>query len=176
MRKHDRRTREQRRADQSAQIAAGCLGAATVLLAAALLLTGARAEDRGEPEEPVIEAYDPAWDKPAEEYAYCNDIYLGEYTLTAYCAGSCCCGKWANGYTATGTEATEGRTIAVDPDIIPYGSRVLLIWPDGTQHTYTAEDCGSGVNGRHIDIYLDSHEDARQFGVQSAAAYLEADL
>lgn len=121
---------------------------------------------------PVAAAYDPAWDIPATESACCNDVFLGEFTLTAYCAGSCCCGKWANGYTATGTEATEGRTIAVDPAVIPYGSQVLLIFPDGTQHTYTAEDCGGGVNGRHIDIYLDRHADALRFGVQSAAAYL----
>ena len=179
MKPPDRRTREQRKADQSALIAGGCLGAAAILLAAGLLLTGADAEDREvtvatDTSMPVAEAYNPAWDIPAEEYAYCNDIYLGEFTLTAYCAGSCCCGKWANGYTATGTEATEGRTIAVDPDLIPYGSQVLLIWPDGTQRTYTAEDCGGGINGRHIDVYLDSHEDALRFGIQSAAAYLKA--
>ena len=76
-------------------------------------------------------------------------------------------------HSATGTQATEGRTIAVDPDIIPYGSHVLLIWPDGTQHSYTAEDCGGGINGNRLDVYFDSHEAARQFGVQSVMAYLE---
>ena len=45
--------------------------------------------------------------------------------------------KWANGYTATGTKATEGRTIAVDPDIIPYGTTVII-----DDHEYIAEDCG----------------------------------
>ena len=172
MRKHDRRTREQRKADESAMFAAGCLGAVMVLLAVALLLTGASAEYRDEPEEPPVEAYDPAWDKPATEYAYCDDVFLGEFTATAYCACVACCSK-DDGITATGTLATEGRTIAVDPDIIPYGSRVLLIWPDGTRHTYTAEDCGGSINGNRLDVYFDSHEDARQFGVQSVMVYLE---
>lgn len=110
----------------------------------------------------------------AEESAVCADEYLGDYTLTAYCACAKCCGK-TDGITATGTLATAGRTIAVDPGVIPYGSRVLLIWPDGTQHEYIAEDCGSGVNGRHADVFFESHEAARQFGVQHAAAYLRAE-
>ncbi len=173
MRKNDRRTREQRKADESAMFAAGCFGAVMILLAVALLLTGADAKDAEAPEETSAEAYDPAWDKPATEYAYCDDVFLGEFTATAYCACVSCCGK-DDGITATGTKATEGRTIAVDPDIIPYGSRVLLIWPDGTQHSYTAEDCGGSINGNRLDVYFDSHEAARQFGVQSVMAYLEA--
>lgn len=120
-------------------------------------------------EEPA--AYDPAWDIPASEPAACDDVFLGEYTLTAYCPCARCCGK-SDGITATGTLAAEGRTIAVDPRVIPYGSRVLLIWPDGTQRTYIAEDCGGGINGNRIDVYLSDHETARAFGVQSAMAYL----
>ena len=175
MRRHDKRTREQRKADESALIAAACLGTGLILLVAALLLTGADAKDVEEPEDLTVEAYDPAWDKPATEYAYCDDVFLGEFTLTAYCPGRCCCGKWASGYTATGTLATEGRTIAVDPKVIPYGSRVLLIWSDGTQHSYIAEDCGGGVNGNHIDVFFNDHQAARVFGVQSAMVYLEGD-
>ena len=120
-------------------------------------------------EEPV--AYDLAWDIPASEPAACDDVFLGEYTLTAYCPCTRCCGK-NDGITATGTLAAEGRTIAVDPRVIPYGSRVLLIFPNGTQHTYIAEDCGSGVTGSRVDVFFSDHETARVFGVQSAMAYL----
>lgn len=176
MRRHDKRTREQRKADESALFAAACLGAAIILIVVSILATSAQAVDAGPKESStVIEEYDPAWDKPATESAVCDDVFLGEFTLTAYCPGRCCCGKWASGYTATGTLATEGRTIAVDPKVIPYGTRVLLIWPDGTQHTYIAEDCGSGIQGNHIDVFFDSHQAARIFGVQSAMAYLEGE-
>lgn len=116
-------------------------------------------------------AYDLAWDIPASEPAACDDVFLGEYTLTAYCPCARCCGK-SDGITATGTLAAEGRTIAVDPRVIPYGAHVLLIWPDGTQRTYIAEDCGSGVTGSRIDVFFADHETARIFGVQSAMAYL----
>lgn len=143
------------------------------LLAVLLPVPDAQAREI-EPEEPQIvkTAYDPAWDIPAKEEAECTDTYLGEYTLTAYCACPICCGVWSNGYTATGTPATEGRTIAVDPSVIPYGAKVLLIWPDGTQHEYIAEDCGGSITGSRIDIFIADHEAARVFGVQHAAAYL----
>lgn len=176
MRRHDRRTREQRKADESALIAAACLGATILLIAISILATSAQAVDASPEESSVVsEEYDPAWDIPATESAVCNDVFLGEFTLTAYCPGRCCCGKWASGYTATGTLATEGRTIAVDPKVIPYGTRVLLIWPNGTQRSYIVEDCGSGVNGNHIDVFFDDHQAARRFGVQSAMVYLEAE-
>lgn len=176
MRRHDKRTREQRKADESALFAAACLGATVILIVVAILATSAQAVDASPEESSVVsEEYDPAWDIPATESAVCDDVFLGKFTLTAYCPGRCCCGKWASGYTATGTLATEGRTIAVDPKVIPYGSRVLLICPDGTQHSYIAEDCGGGVNGNHIDVFFDSHQAARYFGVQSAMAYLEVE-
>ena len=175
MRRHDKRTREQRKADESALFAAACLGATVILIVISILATSAQAVDAEPEEAPIVEEYDPAWDIPATESAVCNDVFLGEFTLTAYCPGRCCCGKWASGYTATGTLATEGRTIAVDPKVIPYGTRVLLIWPDGTQHSYVSEDCGSGVNGNHIDVFFNDHQAARVFGVQSAMVYLEAE-
>ena len=52
--------------------------------------------------------------------------------------------------TSTGVIAKEGRTIAVDPTIIPYGTRVVI-----DNHEYIAEDCGSAVKGKVIDIYVE---------------------
>lgn len=92
---------------------------------------------------------------------------LGEFKLTAYCACAKCCGK-SDGITATGTHAKAGRTIAVDPDVIPYGSEVVIEFKNGTSHTYIAEDCGGAISDNRIDIYFDSHEEALKFGVQKA--------
>lgn len=83
------------------------------------------------------------------------------YELTAYCPCSKCCGKWANGITSTGTTATQGRTIAVDPKVIPYGTKVLI-----GENEYIAEDCGGAIKGKRIDVYFDSHADALKFGRQ----------
>lgn len=85
------------------------------------------------------------------------------YTLTAYCPCSICCGQWANGITSTGTVATAGRTIAVDPRVIPYGTEVII-----NGNTYVAEDCGGAIKGNRIDVYFDTHQEALAFGVQYA--------
>jgi len=81
-------------------------------------------------------------------------VSLGEFKLTGYCPCSYCCGEWADGITATQTKATEGRTIAVDPKIIPLGSHVYI-----NGHEYIAEDTGSAINEKRIDIYYDNHSD-----------------
>jgi 3D (Asp-Asp-Asp) domain-containing protein len=85
------------------------------------------------------------------------------FRVTAYCPCSKCCGK-SDGITATGVKATQGRTIAVDPRYIPYGTEVII-----NGNTYVAEDCGGAIKGNRIDIYFDSHQEALAFGVQ----YLE---
>ncbi len=93
-------------------------------------------------------------------------LSLGTFKLTAYDACLICCGK-TDGITATGTHATVGRTIAVDPDIIPYGSRVMI-----GDHVYVAEDCGGLIKGKKIDIYMNTHQEALQFGVKQAEVFL----
>ena len=170
----DRRTREQRKADASARIAAVCLFLAVMLIIVATLTVKTTGQPyKGEP--PVIEDKLPGEDKPAEGSAELTiGEPLGEFKLTAYCPCAKCCGK-SDGITSTGTTATEGRTIAVDPRVIPYGSTVTIYFADGTVHTYTAEDCGGAIRENRIDVFFDSHEAARAFGVQSAMVYVEAE-
>lgn len=91
---------------------------------------------------------------------------LGEFELTAYDACEACCGK-TDGITATMTKATAGRTIAVDPTVIPYGTKVMI-----NNHIYTAEDCGGAIKGNHIDIFVNTHEEGLQFGRQTAEVYV----
>ena len=88
------------------------------------------------------------------------------FKLTAYCGCAKCCGK-TDGITATGTKATQGRTIAVDPRVIPYGTKVVI-----NGNTYIAEDCGGAIKGNRIDIYFDSHNEALQFGVKYADVHI----
>ena len=82
-------------------------------------------------------------------------------TLTAYCPCVKCCGK-SDGITASGTQATAGRTVAVDTRLIPYGTEISI---DGK--TYIAEDCGGKVKGYTIDVFFNSHEEALNFGRQT---------
>ena len=92
---------------------------------------------------------------------------LGVFKIYAYCPCKKCCGNNAQGITKTGTQATQGRTIAVDPDVIPLGSAVII---DGAE--YIAEDTGTGIDGQTIDMFFDSHQDAVNWGVK----YLEVKI
>ncbi len=91
---------------------------------------------------------------------------LGTFTLTAYDPCMICCGK-TDGITATGTKGMTGRTIAVDPSVIPYGSRVLI-----GGYVYIAEDTGSAIVGKHIDLFMDTHEIAMGFGKRQGQVFL----
>ena len=102
-----------------------------------------------EPEAPVIEQAEPE-----------NQTIIIVVNASAYCPCNRCCGK-SDGITATGTKATQGRTIAVDPKVIPYGTEVII-----NGNTYVAEDCGGAIKGNRIDVYFDTHEAALQFGRQ----------
>ena len=84
---------------------------------------------------------------------------LGTFEITHYCTCSRCCGAYANGITATGTRATPGRTAAVDPAVIPYGTVIRI---GGKE--YIAEDCGAAIQGCRIDLLCESHEAALQAG------------
>ena len=108
-----------------------------------------------------------------------EQINLGEFRLTAYCACEKCCGKWAlnrpfdeNGevivYTASMKRAESGWTIAADTDILPFGTK---IWIDG--HEYEVQDRGGAIKGNRIDIYFDTHEEACQFGVQYKDVFVD---
>ena len=102
--------------------------------------------------------------------------YLGEFRITHYCACKKCCGKDpshpAYGIIATGTVATEGRTIAVDPSVIPYGSEVVIRYENGVEHTYVSEDCGGAIDGLEVDVFIADHDRARELGVKSGIVYM----
>ena len=92
--------------------------------------------------------------------------YIGTFTVTHYCPCEICCGK-TDGITFTGTQATEGRTVAVDPDVIPLGSTVVI---DGQE--YIAEDVGGAIRGLRIDKYMDNHQEALNAGVVQAEVWI----
>ena len=81
------------------------------------------------------------------------------YKITAYCPCSKCCGK-ATGRTASGTKATAGRTVAASSKFA-FGTKLNI-----GGHIYTVEDRGGAVNGNKIDIFVNTHAEALQWGVR----------
>ena len=79
---------------------------------------------------------------------------------TAYTGSAEENGGWAN-MTSTGAVPREGRTIAVDPRVIPYGTRVYIPALGGT---YVAEDCGGAIKGNRIDIFMNTSSKCNAWG------------
>ena len=97
-------------------------------------------------------------------------VKLGDFIATAYCV---------TGQTSTGTQTTAGRTLAVNPYVIPYGTEVWLYLEDGTfAGDFIAEDTGSNMlaNPNVIDIYMgqDSYNDCILWGAQNVEVYIRA--
>ena len=82
-----------------------------------------------------------------------------EFEATAYC--------WTGNPTKSGVYPMEGRTIAVDPKVIPLGSTVIVYTEDlELLGIFQAEDTGGAVKGRIIDIYMDKESDCWEWGRQ----------
>ena len=74
--------------------------------------------------------------------------------------------------TATMTRVRIG-TVAVDPRVVPYGTRMFIITNDGA-YVYgasTAEDCGGAIKGMRLDLYFPTHEECIQFGRRDCTVY-----
>jgi 3D (Asp-Asp-Asp) domain-containing protein len=115
-------------------------------------------------EEPL-----PIIEEVKNEGVEANTISLGVCKLTAYCKENYphICNNGDANATSTGAVPTVGRTVAVDPSVIPYGSEVII-----NGHTYVAEDCGGAIKGNTVDILFATHQEALDFGVQYAEVFL----
>ena len=93
-----------------------------------------------------------------------------DIVATAYAPGAHDNGKWGS-LTHVGTQVRPG-IIAVDPNIIPLGSRVYIKYPDGHGVYATAEDTGGAIKGNRIDVAMWSVAEAYDFGMKNVKVYV----
>lgn len=91
-------------------------------------------------------------------------VYYANARITHFCPCSQCCGVWASGYTASGSLATEGRTVASGEDL-PFGTEVLI-----NDQVYIVED--RGVEPGQLDIFVSDHEKALAMGMYYTDVYV----
>ena len=77
------------------------------------------------------------------------------------------------GITASGTLAQPG-TIAVDPSVIPLGTKLYIASIDGSPDYgfATALDTGGAINGYRIDLFMEDGTDANNFGIRQVKVYI----
>lgn len=93
---------------------------------------------------------------------------IDTFTVTHYCTEKYqhICNAGPPYKTASGTDVTPGRTIAVDKSVIPLGTRVII-----NGHEYIAEDTGGAIKGKRIDIAVDTHAQALSLGTKTYKVY-----
>ncbi|MBU5668684.1 G5 domain-containing protein [Peptoniphilus sp. MSJ-1] len=79
----------------------------------------------------------------------------------------------AGSKTAMGTRARVGA-VAVDPRVIPLGSKLYIESMDGfpTYGYATAEDTGGAIKGNRIDLFYNTNAQARKFGRRNVKVYV----
>lgn len=116
--------------------------------------------------EDIIKQLQNHWLALEEEKNRKEPSYIGSFKVYAYCPCNYCCGNTL-GITATGTKATANHTVAVDPKVVPLGSKIII-----NGRTYVAEDTGGGIKGNKIDMFFNSHQEALQWGIKTLDVYL----
>ena len=156
-----------------------------------ILVTAAALAMTGNAEEPEIVAasdtlYDssPIADEIREDYEnekieaalLARATRLDNVIVTHYCSElrPHICGT-GDGITASGRQVTPYVSVAVDPTEIPLGADVLVDYGDGEIHYYRADDTGAWVNGKHIDLAVETHDEALQMGIKTATVYWVAE-
>lgn len=184
-----RRTREQRRKRERN------IAFAIMLLAVAVIFTLVMASGNAQAEDTYIVVPVEVIEQPEVEPIACepevpetnenelieqalmeNAIKLENATVSHYCICQKCCGKTPDnpgyGITASGRKATPYVSVAVDPDVIPLGSDVLVDYGDGEIKYYRADDTGGAVKGDHIDLCVGGHQEALHLGIRTATVWV----
>ena len=141
------------------------LAAATAAMAACFSFPAFAAERSDDVTGPGVQMEQAAEEEsPAEDAEPEKGELLGVFTTTGYCNCEKCSGGHALTY--SGTVPTAKHTISADLNQYPIGTK---LWIDGT--VYTVEDMGSAVNGRKLDIYYATHDEALAAGMYTAEVF-----
>jgi len=98
--------------------------------------------------------------------------HTDQYVATAYTKTDEGCDE----ITANGAHVKWG-VVAVDPKVIPYGTRMFIVSNDGV-YVYglsTAEDCGSSIKNKRLDLYMETYRECINFGIRDCTVYFLGD-
>ena len=112
--------------------------------------------------------------KEGKSFSY-SAVYT--FAASAYDLSYASCGKNPGdrgyGITASGMQAQRG-VVAVDPSVIPLGTKLYIESTDGyPDYGYAvAGDTGGAIKGYRVDLFMDSHSEAINFGRRNVKVYI----
>ena len=99
------------------------------------------------------------WDDPANREA---PYITKRFRVTAYCPCEKCCGRFADGITASGHVIKPGdRFVAASKDM-KFGTMVTI----PGYGKVSVEDRGGAITDGRLDVYFDTHQEALEWGVK----------
>lgn len=105
----------------------------------------------------------------AEEKKKAEENFKGQFLGTFKCTYYTGAADEGGNITALGTPVTPWYTVAVDPRVIPLGSKIRIEGYDGI---FYCADTGSAIKGSILDIAVGSKSEASNLGVQYHKVYL----
>ena len=114
-------------------------------------------EETNEETIPETDEVMPEDELSAGESTEVSKKYIGKFELSFYSKE-----QFPNSPTSTGVMPEVGRTVAVDPKVIPYGTSIEI---DGFG-VRIAEDTGGAIKGKKLDIFVQTTAEAFQLGRQ----------
>jgi len=112
---------------------------------------------------PVVERPMTEIDAIGQQITGVKGVYEIDAIVTAYCACEKCCGRWADGYTASGHFILKGDKFVATTNTYPFGTMVYI---EGYSAGFVPvlDRGGSKFTDNHFDVYFDSHQDALNWG------------
>ena len=96
-------------------------------------------------------------------------IDIRNMTVTAYCPCEKCCGKWADGITASGHVIKKGDKFVAADRSIAFGTTIDI--PGYGE--VPVLDRGGAIEGDRLDVYFSTHQEALNWGVKNLKVRIE---
>lgn len=105
-----------------------------------------------------------AEEKAAQEQN-AKGTFIGQFKCTYYTGSA----DEGGSITALGTPVTPWYTVAVDPRVIPLGTRLRI---EGYTGIFVAQDTGGAIKGNILDVAVGSKSEANRLGIQYRKVYI----
>jgi 3D (Asp-Asp-Asp) domain-containing protein len=163
-------SRTKRKYKQLALALAGAAILTSSVLPGTISTAQAAVPDEGANAPPVATQQEKPDANKAGANAPANYQKVIDIKATAYAPGAADNDQWGD-KTYLGTQVRPG-VIAVDPRVIPLGSRVFIQYPDGHGEYAVAEDTGGAIKGNRIDVAKGDRGTAKDFGIKNVKVYV----
>jgi len=84
---------------------------------------------------------------------------------TAYCPCEKCCGKYADGVTASGHKIRPGDAFVAADRKYAFGTKMIIPGYNNAQPVEVL-DRGGAISGNRLDVFFNTHQEALEWGVK----------